>query len=268
MTGNISKANGLRGYRGYTGKQGEHGEKGEKGDTVNVYFRYNEETGELFYITEYVPSLTTAPYIGENGNWYVFDGVSKTFIDSGVSASGGGGSGSDIPTKYIDEYINSQTAAIKADIEGIRQQMNNEAHFRGYLSTNAKIQALKATPNDFAYSAESGTKWLYDVDNDGWEGWFDTGMDVPDQLTPRSETIPLPNGLASAGKENAYASGDHIHPTDETRASAGDVAALQMDVLSLENTVDDIWDKLEGVSYTLDDIIALQNSYVNGGDGV
>ena len=89
-------------------------------------------------------------------------------------------------------------ASIESDVAGLQTQLNEEAHFRGYLSTNAKIIALDATPNDFAYSAESGTKWVYDADN----GWQDTGTPVPDQLTPASDATPLVNGVASAGKSN------------------------------------------------------------------
>lgn len=114
------------------------------------------------------------------------------------------------------------------DIDPIRSQIQNEAHFRGYLSTNAKVKALKATPNDFAYSAESGTKWVYDAQG----GWIDTNSPVPDQLTPASETIPLVDGTASVGTENAYARGDHRHPTDTTRASVEQVNNLKSDIES------------------------------------
>lgn len=122
----------------------------------------------------------------------------------------------------INEYIDEQTEIIKSDIEGLQARINTEAHFRGYLSTNAKIQALEATPNDFAYSAESGTKWVYDE----VDGWKDTGTPVPDQLTPASDATPLMDGVASVGTEETYARGDHRHPTDTTRASLHELNAL------------------------------------------
>jgi hypothetical protein len=125
--------------------------------------------------------------------------------------------------------ISSQTEIIKSDVEGLQKQIQEEAHFRGYLSTNAKIQSLDATPNDFAYSAESGTKWIYD----GVDGWQDSGTPVPDQLTPASDTTPLVNGVASAGKEEAYARGDHRHPTDTSRASVAELNALKTDMESV-----------------------------------
>ena len=217
MTGNISKSKGFKGVRGDIGPRGP---QGEKGDTANLYLRYDPEKGDLYYTTEHIPSITTAPYIGDNGNWYVFDGISQTFIDSGVNAQG------DIPKAYIDEYIDRQTTVIKSDIDGLQKHINEESHFRGYLSTNAKVQALEATPNDFAYSAESGTKWVYDKTN----GWEDTGSLVPDQLTPASDTTPLINGIASIGTETAYSRGDHRHPTDTTRASVEELRALESKV--------------------------------------
>ena len=137
--------------------------------------------------------------------------------------------------EQIANYIDEQTEALKSDVEGIQKTILNEAHFRGYLSTNDKIQALNATPNDFAYSAESNTKWVYDANS----GWVNTGIKVPDQLTPASDSSPLINGVASPGSEEAYARGDHRHPTDTTRASVTDLNNLEDDVhptiLTFEN---------------------------------
>lgn len=133
-----------------------------------------------------------------------------------------------VVTREINK-INEQNDIIKSDVEGLQQQIREEAHFRGYLSTNAKIMSLVATPNDFAYSAESGTKWIYDE----VDGWQDSGTPVPDQLTPASDTTPLMNGEASAGQEESYARGDHRHPTDITRASVTELNALRDDIESV-----------------------------------
>ena len=122
-------------------------------------------------------------------------------------------------------------STLETDIDGLQKQINEESHFRGYLSTNAKIQVLEATPNDFAYSAESGTKWVYDAT----DGWVNTETPVPDQLTPASNSTPKMNGEASVGTENAYARGDHRHPTDTTRASAEEFIALKNQTDSLES---------------------------------
>ena len=145
--------------------------------------------------------------------------------------------------EYVNERVSEETQIIQSDIDGIQKQILEESHFRGYLSTNAKIQSLEATPNDFAYSAESGTKWVYDAEN----GWQDTGMPVPDQLTPASDTTPLMNGEASVGKEESYARGDHRHPTDTTRVSVTEFNDFK---LELETSLNNIITKygLDGVN--------------------
>ena len=200
-------------------------------------------------------------------------------IDDGMIKGDKGDQGpkGDTPQKGVDywtekdkaeitEYIDEQTSILKSDIEGIQEDMQNEAHFRGYLSTNAKIQALDATPNDFAYSAESGTKWVYDAEN----GWQDTNTPVPDQLTPASDAIPLVNGVASAGQVNEYSRGDHRHPTDETRASVEDLkkkadkpkkVIIDGGILDIEDNT--IYETATGqainnlhLSYPVDDFIA------------
>lgn len=125
--------------------------------------------------------------------------------------------------KLIQEIVAEKTKVIETDIEGLQNDIKLEAHFRGYLYSNEKIQSLQATPNDFAYSAESGTKWVYDIEF----GWQDTGIAVPDQLTPASDAIPLMNGVAAAGESEEYARGDHRHPTDTTRASAEELAKAE-----------------------------------------
>ena len=134
-------------------------------------------------------------------------------------------------------------ASLRRELEGIQKQINEEAHFRGYLSTNEKIQALEATPNDFAYSAESGTKWVYDAES----GWQDTGTPVPDQLTPASDATPLADGVATPGTANEYARGDHRHPTDTTRVSVEEFNALKCDI-----------------ERALNEILAIQASYIGG----
>ena len=144
----------------------------------------------------------------------------------------------------ITDYIDDKTALLQSDIEGIQEDIQNEAHFRGYVSTNAKIQALEATPNDYAYSAESGTVWVYDA----VDGWHETTETVPDQMTPASDATPLVNGEATAGVLAEYARGDHRHPTDKSRASVEDLNNLKSDI-----------------STALDHIIAIQNALIGGG---
>ena len=170
-----------------------------------------------------------------------FDDIEKQIEDLSDNQGGGG-----VPQEYIDEQI----AVVKSDIEGLQKQIQEESHFRGYLSTNAKIQALEATPNDFAYSAESGTVWIYDAE----QGWQNTSTPVPDKGTPLSNATPLINGIASAGTSEEGARSDHRHPTDTTRASAEDVRLI-------ESTLWNVKDRLVELEYDFYDTIVLTNDY-------
>ena len=109
----------------------------------------------------------------------------------------------------------------KTAIDGLRQDILNEAHFRGYFATNAEIQATTANLNDFAYSAQSGTVWIY-----GASGWADSGKPVPDKTTPLSDATPAQDGTAAAGASTSAARGDHVHPTDNTRAAKSTVDSI------------------------------------------
>lgn len=111
------------------------------------------------------------------------------------------------------ERAENAEGVLASDIQGLREDITNEAHFRGYLETNAEIEALSGTPNDYAYSAESGTVWIYQTET----GWTDSGKTVPDQFTPASTSVPLMDGRGSAGVAEEYARGDHRHPSDTSK---------------------------------------------------
>lgn len=119
-------------------------------------------------------------------------------------------------SKTVVGAINENVTAI----EGLREDFINEAHFKGYFSTDAEVEAAPANLNDFAYSAESGTVWIY-----GADGWADSGKPVPDQTTPLADTVPLMDGTGAAGTATSASRADHVHPTDTSRASQSDLQA-------------------------------------------
>ena len=127
-----------------------------------------------------------------------------------------------IPTVEGLAELEEQVSANTTAIEGIQQEITGKEHFRGYFATNAEIHELTATNGDFAFSAESGTKWAYNNNV-----WTDTEKAVPDKTVEKSTTVPLMNGTATIGLSNKYAAADHIHPTDTTRASQSDLTALE-----------------------------------------
>ena len=65
---------------------------------------------------------------------------------------------------------------------------------------------------------------------------FITLTDVPEGASA-SATTPKMNGTAAVGTETAFARGDHIHPTDTSRAAASDVSSLTTRVGDLETAI-------------------------------
>ena len=138
-----------------------------------------------------------------------------------------------IPTVEGLAELEEQVSANTTAIEGIQQEITGKEHFRGYFATNAEIQELTATDGDFAFSAESGTKWAYNNN-----AWTDTETAVPDKTVEKSTSVPLMDGTATIGSSNKYAAADHIHPTDTTRASQSDLTALSNEVSAKANSAD------------------------------
>ena len=65
---------------------------------------------------------------------------------------------------------------------------------------------------------------------------FITTADIPEGAAG-STTTPAMDGTAAVGVELAFARGDHVHPTDTSRAAASDVSTLSGRVDDLETAV-------------------------------
>lgn len=72
-----------------------------------------------------------------------------------------------------------------------------------------------------------------DITNDSG---FITTADIPEGAAASTAT-PLMDGTAAVGTSTAFARGDHVHPTDTSRASANDLSALDGRVEDLETAV-------------------------------
>ncbi|KAA6380328.1 MAG: hypothetical protein EZS28_024146 [Streblomastix strix] len=104
--------------------------------------------------------------------------------------------------------IDADIVGVKNDIITIQQELARQQHFRGYYLLNTDIQNLSnSADGDFAFSAESGTVWMYD------QNWYNSGDIVPDQVSPASDAVPLvDSGAGVAGISTEYSRGDHQHP--------------------------------------------------------
>src|SRR5699024_4861471 len=149
------------------------------------------------------------------------------------------GDGNDIATTYAtktnlalkqnitDQTLNTTAKTIVGAINenataiaGLQQDFKNEDHFKGFAQTAEDVQAITANLNDFAYCIATGTIWTY-----GENGWTNSNEPYPSDATPLSNTTPLQDGTATAGQSTSAARGDHVHPTDTSRASATDLNA-------------------------------------------
>ena len=101
-----------------------------------------------------------------------------------------------------------------------------------------------------------------DITNDSG---FITSADVPEGAAA-SITTPKMNGTAAVGTETAFARGDHIHPTDTSRASASSVTTLSGRVDTLEEAVGTggSVDEKDGTIALVSDIPTNNNQLTNG----
>ncbi len=111
--------------------------------------------------------------------------------------------------------IASQFSIVQADISGLREDISNEAHFRGMFESVEALRAAypTATPNDYAYIVGGN---IYIWQNNAWTN---SGQPSPNTAVPASNATPLMNGVASAGTSSQYSRGDHRHPTDTSKVN-------------------------------------------------
>lgn len=102
----------------------------------------------------------------------------------------------------------------KSAIDGLRQDVINTAHSKGFANTVADVEKIPGDMNDFVYCIETGTIWVY-----GENGWSDSKQPYPSDATPLSTTTPLMDGTASVGQSSSAARADHVHQSDTSRAS-------------------------------------------------
>ncbi|KAA6361192.1 MAG: hypothetical protein EZS28_043281, partial [Streblomastix strix] len=81
----------------------------------------------------------------------------------------------------------AKITTLEQEVNVIQQTLGTATQYIGENSANG----------DFAFSAESGTVWMYD------QNWYNSGDIVPDQVTPASDATPLvDSGTGVAGTSN------------------------------------------------------------------
>ncbi len=123
--------------------------------------------------------------------------------------------------------IANQFAEVAQDIQGLRDDVTNESHFRGMFESVEALRAAypTATPNDYAYIVGGN---IYIWQNDAWQ---DSGEPSPNTAVPASNSIPLMDGVGNAGTSYEYARGDHRHPSDTNKVNkSGDTISGNLTV--------------------------------------
>lgn len=102
-----------------------------------------------------------------------------------------------------------------------------------------------------AYQVGTSPNFTLYIWSTSQQAWVSAGaLTSPDATT----TTPLMDGSASVGSENAYARGDHRHPTDTSRASASDLTTVSENLLELTGDVSDMADVLGAVQTEIEDL--------------
>ena len=134
-------------------------------------------------------------YLDKNGLLYVWQKIANKFVQKE--------SGKVLTTNdFTNDY--------KAKLDGIQAnaQVNVKPDWTAGSGNAAEILNKPKIPTKTS-----------DLTNDSN---YITASQVPEGSTA-SNTTPLMNGVASVGTENAFARGDHVHPSDTTKADADNV---------------------------------------------
>lgn len=133
--------------------------------------------------------------------------------------------------------IANQFAEVAQDIQGLRDDVTNESHFRGMFESVEALQAAypTATPNDYAYIVGGN---IYIWQNNAWQ---DSEEPSPNTAVPKGTSTPLMDGVGSAGVANEYAAIDHRHPSDTSKANTtGQYGNLKSGGFVMERAIDGV----------------------------
>lgn len=158
--------------------------------------------------------MANKKYLDYNGLAYLWEKIKSALSGKVDKVDGKGLSTNDYTSDEKTKLANIETGAQVNKLEGI--QKNGET-----VTITNKIANISVPTKTSDITNDSG---------------YITIADVPDGATA-STTAPLMDGVAAVGTSTAFARGDHVHPTDTSRASASDVTALTGRVDDLETAV-------------------------------
>lgn len=163
-----------------------------------------------------------APYIGANGNWYVYDAQQKAFVDTGIEAEGPAGpAGPAGPTGPTGNGIASIT---KTGTSGLVDTYT-------ITYTNGNTTTFTVTNGQNGTGSGDMTKAVYDKNNNGvvddaekLGGYLPSHFAVNQAMTGATASTAGAAGLVpapEAGKQGKYLRGDGTWQTP-TNTTTGD----------------------------------------------
>lgn len=155
--------------------------------------------------------MATKKYLDYNGLAYLWEKIKSLASTKQDKETGKGLSSNDYTSDDKAKLANVEVGAQVNVLEGIQKNGTTVT----ITNKIANIDIPTATS---------------DLTNDSG---FITSADIPEGAAA-SATVPSMDGTAAVGTETRFARGDHVHPTDTSRASASDVTTLTGRVDDLE----------------------------------
>lgn len=150
--------------------------------------------------------------------------------------------GSDIPVSADDSRaVAAAIAAADGDISGLTTRMGTaETAISGIkdgttLDSFADVEAALAQKAGLDTATQSDNGLMSAADKTKLDG-----VAVGATANAASDDVPAMDGTAAAGSASEYARGDHVHPTDISRASASDLSAIGGRVTANETAISGI----------------------------
>ena len=218
-----------------------------------------------------------APYIGENGNWYEWNAETLSYVDTGVSANGGGEAVTD---EQIQEAVNNyleenpveagatkeQAEQIQANTEGIAQL--TEGLQSGEIVVDKATEAQEAVDCQNANYASVANVAEFDMDMNRFTEHYATKEELK-----ALKFIKVMNELPETGEEGYI----YLIPKyDEETSDVYDeyvwvnnsweyIGTKQIEIdLTGYATIEYVNNKIGDIETALDHIIAIQNELMGG----
>lgn len=229
---------------------------------TNITIEYDDQT-----------ELTT---ISATGVTSYNDLTDKPAVDGATLTSASTKAGLGIATAAALADVVTDVSTNTTDISGLKTSVADLEKFKGLFNTAAEIQALPGGEGYYAYCVATETQWTWDEAN---SEWVDSTLPIPGGGSiPAYDTVPEMNAATgAAGTSSSYARGDHVHPSDTSRAT---VTALNTHINDLLNphgvtaaqvglgNVDNTSDANKPVSTATAAAIALKQNILTAGDRI